>query len=109
MDSRTESTGRDNTRGHSNEEGYGRTSSITGADLTNPPKDIQNLPDVDKRFLAGMLREGVAQGLETCQRGTSVGRDRASQLRFADKWIAGNVPFLAGVIGDVDTGGSSRG
>lgn len=100
----------ENQRARSSEEpgraNQGQTSSISGVDLNHPPRDLENLSDTSKRFLAGMVREGFTQGLEACQRGT-VGRDKISQLRFADKWIAGNVPFLNGVIGDVGEGSSS--
>jgi hypothetical protein len=77
-----------------------RQNTLTGVDLAHPPRGIENLPDTEKRFLAGMVREGFIQGLDECRRsGTNV--DRKSSLKFADQWIARSIPFLSGVIGDV--------
>lgn len=84
----------------------GRT--LTGVDLQHPPKNIENLPDVDKRFLAGAIRESYVQGLNECAKSpsTQITRDRSFQL--ADQWMGQSVPFLADVIGDVRSGGASR-
>lgn len=108
----TNSSGTQESVGRSSEESRinqpGRTDNLTGVDLTHPPAKIESLPDTDKRFLAGMIREGYAQGLEFCQKRSGQTVTKSNNLRFADHWIAANVPFLSGVIGDVGEGSSSN-
>lgn len=89
-----------------NQNATGKT--LTGVDLQHPPKGIENLADVDKRFLAGAIRESYVQGLSECSKSpsTAISRDRGFQL--ADQWMGRYVPFLADVIGDARTGGASR-
>lgn len=112
MDRESGSThGSDLDRGRSNEEfGSGTNQpgrSTTGVDLKHPPKGIDGLEPTDKRFLAGLVREGIVQGLEECQRTSGRGIDRRGNVMFADRWIGTNVPFLSGVIGDAGPGTSS--
>lgn len=84
----------------------GRT--LTGVDLQHPPKAIENLPDVDKRFLAGAIRESYVQGLFECNRNPgAVSKDKNAGYRLADQWIGSQIPFLGDVMGDVNTGGTS--
>lgn len=111
MEKDTGTTDRESNRGRSNEEfGSGQNTpgrSTTGVDLRHPPKGIENLPDTEKRFMAGLVREAIVQGLGECQRTSGREGYHRENVQFADRWIASNVPFLSGVIGDAGPGPSS--
>lgn len=87
----------------------GGTSTLSGVDLRHPPKGIENLPDTEKRFLAGAIRESYVQGLNECGRNPgAVSKDRNAGFRLADQWIGQNFPMLAGIVGDVGSGAQSN-
>lgn len=74
---------------------------IPGVDLKHPPSEVVGLSDTGKRFIAGMVRESYASGLDECQRTSSTFKgDRPTNLKKADQWLASSIPFLQNVIGD---------